>query len=549
MTVHVDKSKSGKYVRYLLRSSFRVDGKVKHRTVANISHCSPEEIDAIKLALQHKGDLTSLVSLREDVTLLQGSSFGAVWAVYGMARQLGIQAALGSTRQGKLALWQIIARVIDQGSRLSAVRLAASHAACDILGLESFNEDDLYINLDWLDEHQRHIEDRLFATSAPSGSAGLFLYDVTSSYLEGVQNELAAFGYNRDGKKGKRQITIGLLCNAQGQPLSIEVFTGNTHDTATMASQIRKVAQRFGGGEVTFVGDRGMIRGRQIEDLTTQGFHYITAITKPQIESLLARGVLNMSLFDQDLAEVVSDDGPRYVVRRNPIRAAEMGESRQNKLGSVQRQVDRQNKYLQEHSKARVQVAVDKIVTQCRKLRLDAWVQVAVQERVLALTIDESALAEQQKLDGCYVLKTDLTPPQLNAQDVHARYKDLAMVEWAFRTSKTMELEMRPVHVRLASRTRGHALVIMLAYKIVQELARRWQAIDATVQEGLDELKTLCTTQMVIKGKPLCNCIPQPRASVQRLLELAEVILPRALPHRGVHVATRKKLPSRRKTR
>ena len=548
-TMHVDTGKSGSYVRHLLRDSFRQDGMVKHRTIANISSCSPEEIHAIKLALRHKGDLTTLVSLRDDVTLCQGPSIGAVWAVYDMARQLGILAALGSTRQGKLALWQIIARVIDQGSRLSAVRLASSHAACDILGLESFNEDDLYANLDWLDEHQQHIEDRLFATSAPSGSTGLFLYDVTSSYLEGVYNELAAFGYNRDGKKGKRQITIGLLCNAQGQPLSIEVFTGNTNDTATMASQIRKVAQRFGGGEVTFVGDRGMIRGRQIEDLTTQGFHYITAITKPQIESLLARGVLTMSLFDQELAEVVPDDGPRYVMRRNPIRAAEMGESRQNKLGSVQRQVDRQNKYLQEHSKARVQVAVDKIVTQCRKLRLDAWVQVTVQERVLALTIDESALAEQQKLDGCYVLKTDLTQPQADAQSVHARYKDLALVEWAFRTSKTMQLEMRPVHVRLASRTRGHALVIMLAYKIVQELARRWQAIDATVQEGLDELKTLCMMQMVIKGKPLCHCIPQPRESVQKYLEKAQVVLPAALPHRGVHVATRKKLPSRRKTR
>ena len=174
-----------------------------------------------------------------------------------MARQLGIQAALGSTRQGKLALWQIIARVIDQGSRLSAVRLASSHAACDILGMESFNEDDLYANLDWLDANQARIEDRMFAAAARPGGNVFFLYDVTSSYLEGGRNELAAFGYNRDGKKGKRQITIGLLCNAQGQPLSIEVFTGNTHDTATMASQIRKVAQRFGGGEVTFVGDRG----------------------------------------------------------------------------------------------------------------------------------------------------------------------------------------------------------------------------------------------------------------------------------------------------
>ena len=316
-----------------------------------------------------------------------------------------------------------------------------------------------------------------------------------------------------------------------------------------MASQVRKVAQRFGGGEVTFVGDRGMIRGRQIEDLTTQGFHYITAITKPQIESLLARGVLNMSLFDQELAEVVPDDGPRYVLRRNPIRAAETGTSRQDKLRSVQRQIDRQNTYLQEHAKARVQVAVDKIATQCRKLRLDAWVQVTVQERVLALTIDESALAEQQKLDGCYVLKTDLTPPQLNAQDVHARYKDLALVEWAFRTSKTMELEMRPVHVRRASRTRGHALVIMLSYKIVKELALRWRDLNATVQEGLDELKTLCMTELRIHGKPLCNCIPQPRASVQKFLEKAQVVLPEALPHRGAIVATRKKLPERRKTR
>jgi transposase len=316
-----------------------------------------------------------------------------------------------------------------------------------------------------------------------------------------------------------------------------------------MASQIHKVAQRFGGGEVTFVGDRGMIRSQQIEDLTTQGFHYITAITKPQIESLLARGVLTMSLFDTELAEVIPDDGPRYILRRNPIRAAEMGTSRQEKLRSVQRQVDRQNQYLQEHPKARVQVAVDKIVTQCRKLRLDAWVQVTAQERVLALTIGESALAEQQKLDGCYVLQTDLTPAQLNVRGVHARYKDLALVEWAFRTSKTMQLEMRPVHVRLASRTRGHALVIMLSYKIVQELARRWQDLDATVQEGLDELKTLCMMQMVINGKPMCHCLPQPRASVHKFLEKAQVVLPAALPHRGVQVATRKKLQLRRKTR
>ena len=205
---------------------------------------------------------------------------------------MGIEGALGTSRQGKLALWQVIARVIDQGSRLSAVRLAGSQAACDVLGLESFNEDDLYANLDWLAEHQGAIEDRLFRAMAGGcgDSPGLYLYDVTSSYLEGECNELSAFGYNRDGKKGKRQVVIGLLCDGVGRPLSIEVFAGNTQDAATLASQVRKVAERFGGGAVTFVGDRGMIKGKQVEDLAEHGFHYITAITKPQVESLLKAG-------------------------------------------------------------------------------------------------------------------------------------------------------------------------------------------------------------------------------------------------------------------
>ena len=553
--MYVDQSHSGKYVRYLLRDSYRQDGKVKHRTIANLSSCSSQEIQAIKLALKHKDDLAALLSLREDVSLRQGLSVGGVWVVYDLARQLGIEAALGASRQGKLALWQVIARVIDpvravwQGSRLSAVRLGASCAACDILGLEAFNEDDLYANLDWLDEHQRGLEDRLFGSLPAPHSPGLYLYDVTSSYLEGVCNELAAFGYNRDGKKGKRQIVIGLLCNGQGRPLSIEVFAGNTQDPATMASQIRKVAQRFGGGEVTFVGDRGMIKSRQIEDLAGQGFHYITAITKPQIESLLTAGVLTMSLFDQELAEVLADDGLRYILRRNPVRAAEMAASRKDKLNAVRRQVDRQNVYLKEHPKAKADVAVGKVLARCRKLRVDAWVSAAAEGRVISLTVDEPALAEVQKLDGCYVLKTDLTKRQADAQTVHARYKDLAFVEWAFRTSKTVQLEMRPIHVRLASRTRGHALVVMLSYKIVQELAGRWRDIDATVPEGLDELKTLCATELLVRGRPHCNCIPRPRGSVQRFLDKAQVVLPEALPHSGVVVATRKKLPSRRTTR
>jgi hypothetical protein len=255
--MYLDRSKisvNGKtYHRVLLRQSYRQDGKVKHRTIANLSACSDEELKAIELAFKHKKDLQALrPSPSGPLDLRQGLSFGAVWVLRSLAQRTGIIAALGSDRQGSLALWQVIARAIDQGSRLSAVRLACSHATCDILGLDAFNEDQLYPNLAWLAQNQVAIEQRLFEHFHPKGCPDLFLYDVTSSYLEGDHNALAAWGYNRDGKPGKMQIVIGLLCDAQGRPLSIEVFVGNTGDTKTFGSQIRKVVERFGGQGVTF---------------------------------------------------------------------------------------------------------------------------------------------------------------------------------------------------------------------------------------------------------------------------------------------------------
>lgn len=548
--MYVDSTTSqGKYSRHLLRESFREDGKVKHRTIANISQCSPEEIEAIRLALKHKKNLAGLASIPEVVSCKQGLSVGAVWLVFDLARQLGISKALGTSREGRLALWQVIARVIDQGSRLSAVRLASSHAACDVLGLDAFDEDDLYANLDWLHDHQAGIEGRLFKTLHGDGKPELYLYDVTSSYLEGCCNELGAFGYSRDGKKGKQQIVIGLLCDEMGRPLSIEVFAGNTQDPATVASQIRKVAQRFGGETVTFVGDRGMLKSQQVEDLAGHGFHYITAITKPQIEALLKREVIWMSLFDQELAEVETDDDIRYVLRRNPLRAQEVQASRESKVRSVERAVNKQNEYLAEHPRAQVKVALRKLRAHSKKMKLSSWLKVSASGRKIFLERDQAALAEIAKLDGCYVLKTDLAKDAASKDTVHARYKDLVLVEWAFRTSKTVELEMRPVNVRLARRTRGHAFVVMLSYRVVQELSERWGQLDLTVQEGLDKLSQLCATEMLIRGKASCNKIPEPRPDVRELLRAAKVRLPGALPCSGINVATRKKLPENRKVR
>ena len=546
----IEKTNSrGKYTCYLLRETFREDGKIKHRTLANLSACSEEDIAAIRLALKHKNNLAALIHAAPAVALRQGLSVGAVWLVYDMAKQLGITDALGNSKQGKLALWQVIARVIDQGSRLSAVRLAGRHAACDIVGLEAFNEDDLYENLDWLDEHQEMIEDRLFKGSYPDKKPGLYLYDVTSSYLEGVCNELGAFGYNRDGKNGKQQIVIGLLCDGLGQPLSIEVFAGNTQDQATVAAQIHKVATRFGGGEITFVGDRGMLKSQQVEDLQDDGFHYITAITKPQIEALLDKGIIQMDLFDQSLAEIQANDGVRYILRRNPQRAAEVRQTRADKVASLRQRVRTQNEYLASHPRARVAVALRRVTERCEKLKMTGWVVVSASERTISLTFDTDQLAEIEKLDGCYVLKTDLSRQAADKETIHGRYKDLARVEWAFRTSKTVELEMRPINVRLASRTRGHAFVVMVAYRIVQELANRWNTFNLTVQEGLDELASVCAMEVNVGGTASANKIPQPRPSVQQLLDAASVRLPDVLPCKGIKVASRKKLQENRLTR
>lgn len=260
ITEMTSKIKSGKtYKSVLLRQSFRDGNKVKNRTIANLTKSKPEEIEALKLALKYKNNLTLLGSIAENVETKEGQSIGAVWTLYEVARKLGIEKALGTDRQGKLALWQVMARTIDQGSRLSAVRLAQFHAACDVLNLDKgFDENDMYDNLTWIFENQKAIENRLFKEQR-NKKPKLFLYDVTSSYLEGVKNELADWGYNRDKKLGKMQIVIGLLCDEEGKPVSIEAFTGNTKDTQTFYSQVKKAAERFGCKNITFVGDRGMI--------------------------------------------------------------------------------------------------------------------------------------------------------------------------------------------------------------------------------------------------------------------------------------------------
>lgn len=550
-TMYVDastiKNKGKAYTRYLLRESFREHGKVKHKTIVNLSHCKPAEIQAIRLALAHKQDLAQLGSIQDHLSIQQGRSFGAVWLLHQLAKRDGIMSALGTTPQAKLALWQVIARVIDQGSRLSAVRLAHQHAACETIGItKSFDEDDLYANLDWLSQEQSVIEDRLFK-QASQQAVELFLYDVTSSYFEGKQNELAAFGYNRDGKKGKLQIVVGLLCDAKGTPLSVEVFEGNTQDPKTVAAQVEKAVKRFGAKSVTFVGDRGMIKSQQIELLNTVGFHYITAITRPQIEKLIVEGTFQLGLFDEDLAEIFLETGIRYVLRRNPIRTFEIATTREEKYHALLRFVSIQNQHLKEHPKAKPETAFNKVKAKGKSLRIADWVQVESLGREIVVSKIQGVLEERQRLDGCYCLKTDLANKEITKEIIHERYKDLALVEWAFRTSKTEHLELRPVYVRKESRTRGHVFVVMLAYRIIRALRGYWKDLNLTVEEGIRQLGTLCVNQVKIKGQASFNQIPVPVQEIQALLDAALVKLPKAIPINHITVSTKNKLEKHRK--
>ena len=338
----------------------------------------------------------------------------------------------------------------------------------------------------------------------------IFLYDVTSSYFEGDKNELAAYGYNRDKKSGKKQIVIGLLTDNQGYPVSVEVFKGNTGDTQTVSNQLQKLKENFGVERVVFIGDKGMIKSGQIEEITSDEYkwNYLTTITKQQIRTLLAKNAIQLELFEDEIIEVESENGIRYILRRNPIRAEELKTNRESKIDFVKEFVKKQNTYLKEHKRADPDVALRKVNEKVSKLKLKKIIITTIDKRTIRLKIDNDEQQEQEKLDGCYVVKTNVPKEILDTKTAHDRYKDLAKVEFAFRTMKTTLEKIRPIYVRKEERTRGHVFVAMLAYMIVKYITDKLSDLDYSrkfVFESLDKINYLEYTY----NKEKVNIVPQ----------------------------------------
>ena len=551
----ISKGKQGKsYSSILLRESFRVGSRVKSKTLAVLTHLPAHVLAAVRRAVAQPADSLTKVAEASNgsLRLRQAESFGALWTVDQVAHQLGIKKALGVTPEAQLSYWQVLARVLRPGSSLLAmVRLATTCAAAALLGWRrAFTEDDLYANGSWLEGRHPVIERRLWQARPTPPKDQLFLYDVTSSYLEGAYNALAAWGYNRDHKESKKQLVIGLLTDSQGEPVSIQVYRGNTSDLKTFGQQVHKIKKELGCEGVTLVGDRGMIRTDQKAAAQKADFHFVTALTKPQIQKLLADKVLQLELFEEKVHEVLGEDGRRFVLRRNPVRQQEIKRTREQKRQSLEAALKKANTFLDEHPRAKVATQRRKLAARLEGLKVQDWLKLTLKKQRLVLSLDAPALQAAAQLDGCYVVETDLKAPQADAQTIHDRYKDLAFVERDFRTLKTGHLEFRPWFVCTEDNTQAHALTSMLALKVRRHLERAWWSLEVTVEEGLRELETLCVMELVHpeSGEVVARQVPEPSVRQKQLLDALKLGLPATVPQAEVIVGTRKKINKPRKT-
>jgi len=456
----------------LLRESYRDNGKVKTRTLANLSHWPEHKVENFKRA--RKG-LPPAVDLSEAFEITRSLPHGHVAAVLGTARALGIDELLDSvpSRQRDLVMAMLVAQVIAPASKLATARGLRAETATSslgqVLGVSACDEDDLYAAMDWALERKDGVENALAARHLVNGT--LVLYDVSSAAFEGRTCPLGKIGHARDGVKGRLQIVYGLLCSPAGIPIAIEVFEGSTADPKTLAAQITKLKTRFGLARVCLVGDRGMLTNARIRDeIRPAQLEWISALRAPQIKALVDDGALQLSLFDtQDLVEIDSPDfpGERLVCCHNPVLAAERARKRGELLAATEKELApiaaatrRERRPLR--GRDSIALRVGKVINHYKMAK---HFTLEITDESFTFTRNTEDIAAEAALDGIYVLRTSLPTDSLPTDDVVARYKNLADVERFFRTLNS-ELDVRPIRHRLADRVRAHMFLRMLSYYI-----------------------------------------------------------------------------------
>ena len=457
---------------FLLRETYREDGKVKNRTLANLSKLPVERIETLRAAL--RGDPLAPIG-DNGFEIRRSLPHGHVLAALTTARRIGLEDLLprrAPQRRRDLALALIVARLLDPSAKLATARMldsdTASHSLGDTIGLSRVTAREIYATLDWLGSEQAFIENQLARRHLRNGA--LVLYDVTSTYLEGRCCPLARHGYSRDSRGDRPQLVIGLLCAADGCPVAVEVFEGNTADPATVAAQIAKLKQRFRLRHVVLVGDRGMLTSARIEQaLRPAGLDWITALRGPAIQQLAEAGTLQFSLFDtRDMAEVNSPDypGERLVVCKNPLLAAERQRKRDELLALTEADLRKiQARVTREKNPLRGAGEIGKAVgAVLGKRKMAKHFAQTITDASFEFARKAEAIAAEARFDGFYVLRTSLPGEQIDTAGTVRAYKSLAQVERAFRCMKTVDLELRPVFHWTAPRVRAHVLLCMLAY-------------------------------------------------------------------------------------
>jgi transposase len=472
------RSGENEYTATLLRRSYRQDGKVKKETLANLSHLPPAAIDAIRRVLAGE----TLMSVEDAFEVERSLPAGHVNAALVMARRLELAKLIdrSPSRERDLCMAMILGRVICPGSKLGTVRTLSQSTLASELGVQSADEDDLYAAMDWLLKRQNQVEDRLAARHLRDGE--MVLYDVSSSYFEGRTCPLGKLGYSRDGKRGLAQIIYGLLCDTDGRPVAVEVFSGELHDDKTLPAQVTKLKDRFGLSRVVVVADRGMVTKANIEILAqAPGVDWITALKAPTIKKLAKSGVFQPSLFDeQNLGEITGVEefpGERLIVCRNPLVGAQRARKRKELLAATETDLAL--------IKARVDngtlSGADKIGLAVgpalKRYRMRKHFQITITDTTFTYTRDSAGITAEAALDGFYILRTSLTDTDLAAGDVVRAYKNLEQAERAFGSLKGPELQIRPIHHHLPDRVRAHVLICMLGYYLTWHLKAAWKPL------------------------------------------------------------------------